>query len=370
MTRIAVTTDAIRERPDGIGIVSRHWVRLLLDSDLEVELWDYQFSGDAQKVNFPKRELKNSWPCLRAGLWNAFLPFQARSFLQDYRTILTLSGLPPVVGSLERFMPAIYDIIDLKYPEIQRLGRAKKAYLQRTLPYALKRVRKILAISSFTANDIVRSLEISPSRIEVVPLGPSFGDIVPKDCPEKVGKIRGKFGLRDPFLLMVGTIHPRKNHTMVLSILEALMAKGFRVDLVVAGQRGWKDSEFQAQLGRSPVKERVQVLGYVDDDSLWQLYREAELLLYPSIYEGFGLPVLDAMALGCPVVTSVNSPMAEIGGQAVLAADPRSYEDLLMTVESVLTEKSLQQELVARGLERAETFTWGNARSSLLSALQ
>jgi glycosyltransferase involved in cell wall biosynthesis len=219
----------------------------------------------------------------------------------------------------------------------------------RRLRAALERADHVVTISESTRQDLLRFYDIAPERVTAVLLG-----VAP---PPPVSAFPPAFpsGVRSPFILAVGTLEPRKNHLGVIKAFERLDCPH---QLVIAGARGWKDEGILAAIERSPRRDQILRLDYVDADVLDGLYRGADLLAYPSLYEGFGLPILEAMARGCPVVTGNGSSLPEVGGDAAVYVDPRSVDELAAAMERLLGDAALREQLVTAGRARAAAFTW------------
>ena len=171
----------------------------------------------------------------------------------------------------------------------------------------------------------------------------------------------------DSFFLSVGTFEPRKNH---LGLLEAFVQAAPELPgtaLVIAGAPGWLDAPFRERLARSGVKKRVHLMEAVDDHTLSRLYRDALALVYPSLGEGFGLPVAEAMAAGCPVITSNRPPLTEVAGQAACLVDPNDRSELASALVRLARDASMRRALSKAGRARAKDFTWPGTAERLLA---
>jgi len=156
-------------------------------------------------------------------------------------------------------------------------------------------------------------------------------------------------------VLFVGTLEPRKNLSLLIRALSMIKTK---IPLVMVGWRGWGRSEWLEEIRAHGLAERVFLAGYVDEATLVSLYSGASVFVYPSLYEGFGLPILEAMACGCPVICSNVSSLPEVAGDAALLIDPQSPEELSHALDKVLTDSELRKQMVVRGLKRVRRFTW------------
>jgi alpha-1,3-rhamnosyl/mannosyltransferase len=222
-----------------------------------------------------------------------------------------------------------------------------------------RRAHGLIAISQCTKDDAVRILGISPEKITVI--HPGVADAFFQCLPDEVEAVRRHYKLARPFVLFVGTIEPRKNLDTLLDAWEALPL-GLREhhDLVIAGPVGWAGERTVNRL------TGIRYLGYVPEQSLAPLTAAATVFAYPSLYEGFGFPVAQAMAAGVPVITSNVSSLPEVAGDAALLVDPRSQSELRSALSRVLTSAELRVSMAASGRESAKRFRWPEcARRSL-----
>jgi alpha-1,3-rhamnosyl/mannosyltransferase len=227
----------------------------------------------------------------------------------------------------------------------------------------LKRADGLIAVSQATRDDTVRILKLSPEKIHVIYHGiaePYF-----QVTQEDAGAVRARLGLKRSYLLFVGTIEPRKNVSLLLDAFQGLpLSIREEFELVVAGPPGWSQNETLARL-RQPTPG-IRYLGYVAEKDLPGLFAGATAFVYPSLYEGFGFPVVQAMAAGTPVITSGVSSLPEVAGEAAVLVDPRSEAELRAAVQEVLTSPARQRRLAELGRINAQRFSWADcARRSL-----
>ena len=216
----------------------------------------------------------------------------------------------------------------------------------------------VIAISESTRNDLIRLFDFPPEKIEVI--HPGLSEAFFQTEPEAVAATRSKYGLEGPYIVHVGTIEPRKNIDVLLDAYEALKPSlREEFPLVLIGPIGWASEATVARV-RSPPNN-VRYLGYVPEEDLPSLTAGATVCVYPSLYEGFGLPVSQAMAAGTPVLTSNVSSLPEVAGDAGLLVDPRSTDEIKAALERLLLSSSLRQELIAAGRQRARRFDWGRS---------
>jgi glycosyltransferase involved in cell wall biosynthesis len=226
----------------------------------------------------------------------------------------------------------------------------------------LRRADGIIAVSESTRQDAIRILKLAPNKIRVIHHGiaPEFFSVSRQDAED----VRSRLGLLRPYLLFVGTIEPRKNLDTLLDAYQALsQTTREEFELVVAGPRGWASPQTVARLGTLPG---IRYLGYVSEADLPGLFAGATAFVYPSLYEGFGFPVVQAMAAGTPVITSCVSALPEVTGGAALLIDPGSPADLQRAMAEMLTSPSCRADLSVRGRSQAQRFSWPEcARQSL-----
>jgi glycosyltransferase involved in cell wall biosynthesis len=249
----------------------------------------------------------------------------------------------------------IYDLGFLIFP--QGFRHSKRLYLTLLTRPSARKARRIITISESTKRDTVRLLGVSSKKVDVVYCGV---DKAFHPLPEgEVASFRQKHGLPERIILFVGTIEPRKN---VVRLIEAYSRlRDGQVKLVIGGARGWLYEEVFARVEELDLAGDVLFPGYIPPDELRLWYNAAELFVYPSLYEGFGLPPLEAMACGTPVLTSNVSSLPEVVGEAGLTVDPVDSEGLAEAMNQVLGDGALRQSMREQGLARAGRFSWARA---------
>ncbi len=257
-----------------------------------------------------------------------------------------------------RSIPTIFTVHDLIFRRLPAHHKPlNRWYLNLTMPLYCRRATHVIAISECTRRDLVAAYDVPPEKITVV--HEAADPVFRPATPEHVARVCARYDLPDRYLLFVGTIEPRKNLTRLLAAFETLLAEGLTDRLVIVGRRGWLYGDFFARLGRSPARDAVIFPGYVPDADLPALYAGAQALAFPSLYEGFGLPVLEAMACGTAVACSDASSLPEIAGDAALLFDPDEIESIIDTLRRLLLDAALRADLRRRGFEQAGRFSWG-----------
>jgi glycosyltransferase involved in cell wall biosynthesis len=262
--------------------------------------------------------------------------------------------IPPAFG-YRCSVITVHDLNFLHYPQF--LTSASRRYYNGQIAWAVRRADHISADSHATKADLVSMLDVPPEKVTVVHLA---ADPVYHPLPEEgARRVAVRYGLEPGYLLFVGTLEPRKNVPGLLTAYRLLLdAKTTAAPLVLVGGKGWLYDEVFERVKALHLTERVRFLTDVPDADLPGLYSAAAVLATPSFYEGFGLPALEAMACGTPVVVSDRASLPEVVGEAGLLVDPDDSEDIARALTRVLTEKSLRAQMREQGLAQAARFTW------------
>jgi glycosyltransferase involved in cell wall biosynthesis len=271
----------------------------------------------------------------------------------------------------------IHDLGYLAFPAAHTPARRLELHL--TTLWSALAARRIIAISQATRADLVQRYAITPDKISVVHhgLSPRFQPVTDRAviaaaCERyHIGRI-GNISV--PYLLYVGTIQPRKNLTRLIDAFAQVVQAGTigvlrPLQLVIAGKRGWLMEQIEQRAAQHGIGERVRFTGYVDDDDLPALLSGALAFVFPSLYEGFGMPVLEAMACGTPVLTAATSSLPEVAGDAALLVDPRDRRAIADALMRLVDDAALRERLRSRGLEQAARFTWERCAVETLRVL-
>lgn len=263
----------------------------------------------------------------------------------------------PLFTKVGRYVATIHDMIPLLRP--QWVTRKHRLVVSAAYQRLGRQADVIITPSEATKADVVRHLRINPERIEVIPWG-CEQRFQPMTDQDRFAAVQQKYHLPARYLLFVGTLEPRKNLTTLLHAFAMLRTErpGDELKLVVAGRLGWLYTDIATTVHSLALADEVIFTGFVDDEDLPHLYCGAQLFVFPSLYEGFGLPILEAMASGVPVVTSNTASMPEVAGDAAMLVDPHDPLALAEAMARVLAEDPLRQALTRKGLVRARCFTW------------
>lgn len=245
----------------------------------------------------------------------------------------------------------------------------RRAYLRRITRRSVHRARKVIAISQSTASDIVRLYGVPDEKIAVIPYGLD-AIFTPDNARALEPMVRQRYPLPERFLLFVGTLEPRKNLPRLLEAYALARQHADLPPLVLAGAPGWQHERILAQARELGVGSHIVFAGYIPREHLPGVYAAASALLYPSLYEGFGLPPLEAMGCGTPVLVSNTSAMPEVVGDGGVLVDPRDVQQIAEGIVRMTQDEVLRQEIAERGLERAKRFRWEEAARRTLGVLE
>ena len=290
-------------------------------------------------------------------LW---VPLAAR---RDGVTVMHFPGSLVIGWQPFRAVVTIYDLTALRAPQLALEGDARLA--DTVVRRSVARSAHVVADSQTTARDVEELFRVPPERVTATPLA---ADERFRPVPGAAEQVAARFGLRQPYLLFVGTPLPRKNFRGVLEAFARLGPAGDGVTLAVASRKEWAVPGVRELAETLGIAERVRFLGDLPDEALPTLYSGARMLVHPAFFEGFGLTVVEAMACGTPVVTSNTSVLPEVAGDAALLVDPYHSSAIVDAIRRLLGDDRLHAEYARRGLERAAFFSWDRTAALTLEA--
>lgn len=349
----------------GVGHYTYYLIKHLLQLDKKNEyilFFDYRVTKTAEFKQknvlvkyFPFSEYKKFLPFSYSHmLISAFL---ARAKLDIYHSPAnvipyTYSG-PSVI--------TVHDLAIYKHPEWFPGGQ--KFSTRFLLPKSLHKAKKIIAVSEATKRDIMRLFKISSAKIQVI-----YEGVFREKSKVSFDTLKRKYGLADNYILFLGTIEPRKNLVGLISVYaELIKQKRFSsYQLVLAGAKGWKEGEVFKTIRRLKLEDKVRYLGYVAHQDKIGLLANATVFIFPSYYEGFGLPILEAMEMGTPVITSNTSSIPEVAEGAALLINPNQEKEIIKALVKLLGSASWRKKLSQSGIKKAKQFSWAKcARETL-----
>ena len=257
--------------------------------------------------------------------------------------------------------PIVSTIHDLSFEHLpETFTRRSRTQLRLTVRGTARRAAVILTLSEFSRRDIIETYAVDPERVLVTPAAAPT-NFAPVENETELKDIRERYGIKANYLLSLGSIQPRKNLARLIeayALLRSSRAGNQLPQLVIAGKRGWLDNEIQRAAQRENRNESIKFIGYVPEKDLPALYSAAICFVYPSFFEGFGLPVLEAMQCGTPVIAGNRTSLPEVAGAAALLFDPFDAGALAEAIERIIHNPDTRAELRAKGLERARIFSW------------
>jgi len=298
-------------------------------------------------------------------LWmQTVLPAQLRAAKPD------LCHYPNSIAPLRspcRYVVTIHDMTLSLLPQYHPWR--KRLIVRPLIPLIARRAARIITVSEHARADIVRLLRVPPERVVVVP---EAAAAIFRSAPAaEQARVRARYQLDRPYLLYVGTLEPRKNLVRLIRAWHALWRRGvIPHQLVLVGGRGWQDAEIYDTIAQLDCGDALRLAGYVPTADLPALYSAADAFAFPSLSEGFGLPVIEAMACGTPVLISTAPALRELAGDAALTVNPCDERALTDALEQLLTDAALRADLRVRGLLRAAAFSWDRAARSTLAIYQ
>ncbi len=307
---------------------------------------------------------------------NAVPGFVKRIYWNTLRVppIEAFVGEVDLVHSLDPFLPpmrargavvTVHDLCSFRFP---MLFEPRVVRWSRAIPLAVRKAGAVLVPSTQTLRDVTEILKVPEEVVHRIPIPPAMDFHIGQgeDADESVKK---RFGLDAPFLLSVGTLEPRKNLVRLVKAYDLCVSRSaLDIDLVIAGKLGWDYREILSAIKSSPASGRIHYLGYIPDMQLASLYRLAELMIYPSLFEGYGMPIVEAMACGTPVITSNVSSMKELGEGAAELVDPADTDALAQTIAALLADNERRSQLSQKGLVKVGAITRAATGKMILDA--
>ena len=301
-------------------------------------------------------------------VWN-YVPIRYNWLFNDESDIYHFFNfiVPPRIKG--KVITTIHDMTYVLYPETMDIRNLKR--IKNDIQYSVNRADKIITVSESSKKDIIKFLSVDEAKIEVVYNGVEYDKFNKSYSEDEKSKIRVKYTLPKNYILYMGTLEPRKN---IESIIEAFSlfkkentVSNQNIKLVIAGKKGWLFENIFKLVNKLSLKDDVIFTDYIDENDKSIIYNMASLFVFPSLYEGFGIPVLEAMASSVPVITSNVSSLPEVAGDAAILVEPKDIKSIAKYMDKVLADKELRNNLIKKGHEQAKKFTWESSTKKLVN---
>jgi glycosyltransferase involved in cell wall biosynthesis len=369
--KVLVDCTQITKNKAGVGAYALNLTRELVkrqDETLEVTLLiqddDPDFSSDGESIRLVKvpAKLFRSLP-FRFLMEQLYIPWLIRKHNVDVLHSLHYSF--PLLPMRARKIVTVHDLTSVIMPEVHTY--IKRAYCRFFIRAANRFADALIFVSNSTKEDWTRHFQRISQLSFVIPLGKA-GIFRPGLSPEQIDLTLQKYKIDKPFLLYIGTIEPRKNLTRLVEAFSQLTQSFPMHNLVIAGMKGWMYDQLFDAVRSLELQTRVIFTGFVAEEDKPYLISGAEVFVYPSLYEGFGIPALEAISCGTPTLTSNVSSLPEVVGDAALLVDPRSVNDIAFNLSRLLTDEDLRDSLCRKSVYQASLFEWGRTADETIHA--
>jgi len=373
MVKIGIDFTAAYEQGAGIGRLVREQVRHLMQLQLPYEYHLWVAGADAKSLEAKKIDSAGSqviWhptqitPRWWMRIWHRLhIPYPIEAMVGRVDLYHATDFVLPPKLPMTKTILTVHDLSFERVPEAA--SPSLRVYLQKVVPASVKRALHVIADSEATKQDLIELYGTPADKISVILSGvdPRFQ---PVTDTQQLAKVREKYNIDDrPYLFSIGTVQPRKNYSRIIEALAQVREQGHDIQLVIAGGRGWLEDEMYDTIKRLNIADHVNLIGFADDVDIPALYSSADCVLFPSLYEGFGFPVLEGMACGTPVITANVSSLPEVAGDSAIMVNPYDVDEIENAIIRVLTESDLRQSMITSGFTQAQKFTWQQSALAL-----
>lgn len=371
--RIAIDYTPAHEQGGGIGRYVRELISALALTAPDSADYRLFVAGAPRNSAAPPHLDAFKWcptpitPRWWARIWHrAHIPLPVETFVGRVDVYhATDFVLPPTLPHTKTIL-TVHDLSFVRVPE--SASPKLKRYLDRVVPSSVRRANLVLADSQATRDDLIALYHTNPAKIHVLLSGVD-ARFAPATSDEQALRRKYNIPLR-PYIFSVGTVQPRKNYARLMQAVARVRARGHDVSLVIAGGKGWLEDPIYAAIREANMQDHVHFIGFADEQDLPALYTYAACTAFVSLYEGFGLPILESMGCDTPVVTSQVSSLPEVAGDAALMVDPYNTDAVADAILRILEDNALRQTLIERGRARVQQFRWDNAARQLVALYQ
>lgn len=297
-------------------------------------------------------------------IW-AFIPIPYSLFFNNKSDIVQFFNYAVPPGVKGKKVTMIPDMVFYAYPETMKYK--SRVWLKLVLKKSCSRSDAIITVSEFSKSEIIKYMHIPEEKISVMPDGVDFNLFHSNYKEDEILKVKRKYNISGKYFLYLGTLEPRKNIERIIeSYYNILLMRDSLPKLVIAGGKGWMYDTIFDLVDKLKIKEKVIFTGYILQQEVPILMQGAMGFLFPSLYEGFGMPVVEAMACGTPVITSNSSSLVEVAGDAAILVNPYNIEEIINGMLQLIDNKNLVLDLIERGYNNAKKFTWENSAKILM----
>jgi len=299
--------------------------------------------------------------CLRAARWLKY-EYHLRQICKKESSSFSIYHETAFTPAKMSAIPTVYSVYDLSLRRYRETQPRERVWLfEYFIKTRLRYAGHILTISEFIRQEIMDEFKVPPSMVTAIPLAPDPLFVPSGD--DAVKRVKRQYNLPESYLLFVSSLEPRKNIDL---LIQALSIAHTDIPLVLVGWQGWGEKPWREKAGNKTFKNRVFLTGHMPDQDLRAVYTGAKALIYPSLYEGFGLPILEAMACNCPVICSNAASMPQVAGNAAILFDPARSDELALAIETIVHDTEIRENLIQTGALRAAGFSWNEtARQTL-----
>lgn len=357
MKKILINGLLINDKKAGIGNYGYNLINSLVNynSDYNISVLT-QHGIRLNKINTVYKKYNSSYKRI---LGEQLLLFRE---YYKYDLIHFIDYSSPIIKINKPIIVTIHDLSFYKFPETFAYGSRK---IKETItPISIKRASKIIVDSQSTKKDVLATFDISESKVKVIyPGRPNYQML---DDKKQIENIKKKYKISGDYILYLGTLEPRKNILRLIDAYSSLIKEGITENLVIAGKKGWLYEDIFKRVKQLGLKERIIFTDYIDEEDKPLLYSGAKVFVYPSLYEGFGLPPLEAMTCGIPVVVSNSSSLSEVVDEAGLYVNPKDTHSIAQGIYDIITNGELRDKLVVAGRKRSLCFDWNKTARQVI----
>lgn len=374
--KVALELQPCLKNRSGIGTYTYELAKQLQANDtveLEGHIFNFMMCNDLMQeldgLHFLQKYCRLFSYGIYRRIWR-LAPIPYRWLFGDTADITHFFNFVIPKGVKGKVVTTIHDVVWLRYPETMDEKNYKR--ITQNIQYSINRADCIVAVSESTKQDLIALLQVPAEKIVIASPGVDMVRFQHQYPDEQLQHVRQRYHLPKRYILYMGTLEPRKNIERLVQAFAQLQQQDDlqSYKLVLAGKKGWQYETIFTQIQQLGIEDAVICTDYVEEEDKAAIYQMADLFVFPSLYEGFGMPILEAMAAGVPVITSNVSSMPEVAGDAALLIAPDSVEQIASAMQRLLTDEALRKRCVQRGYERCKVFTWERSADILVQMYQ